>query len=514
VTTLKNAHPPRQAATPSTGRHRLALLPTLLLVAFVTGCAVQPRALTPQDRQDAVTSTLQRLYTPQEPVQAAITLDEAMARALKYNLDHRVKQMEDALAQRQFDLANLDLLPRLAATAGYTSRDSELASSSKDIVTGAQSLVPSTSTDRQRGSADLTLTWNVLDFGVSYYGAHQQADRWLAAQERRRKVVQLLMQQTRQAWWQAAGAQQLEGRITPMLEQARAALADARKVESERLRSPLEALAYQRQLLDVVRQLESVRAELAQAKPRLASLMNLAPGQAFTVDVPATLEVPTVGLPTAKMEETAMLRRPELAEAQYQERIGLLETRRAMARLFPGLELSLGGHHDSNSYLVNNTWSDVGVRVSWNLLNVLQADRLRGAAQAQYDLARQQHLALNMAVLTQVHLSHLEYQSRVRQFDLAQQSDTIEQRILQQTSNAASAQTQSKLEEIRAATLATMSALRLHQSYAALQGAYGQLVATLGLDPLPATVASHELPALRQAVRDAEQAWRLAVDPK
>ena len=152
------------------------------------------------------------------------------------------------------------------------------------------------------------------------------------------------MQQTRQAWWQAAGAQMLESKIEPVLEMARQALEDSRKVENERLRSPLQALHYQRQLLDIVRQLESVRDELAQAKPRLAAIMNLEPGQAYTVAPASSLDVPRLGLSLARIEEKALLQRPELVEAQYQERIGVLETRKAMARLLPGLELGVGGH--------------------------------------------------------------------------------------------------------------------------------------------------------------------------
>ena len=35
---------------------------------------------------------------------------------------------------------------------------------------------------------DLGLSWNVLDFGVSYYQSKQNADRLLVAQERRRKT--------------------------------------------------------------------------------------------------------------------------------------------------------------------------------------------------------------------------------------------------------------------------------------------------------------------------------------
>lgn len=492
---------------------RLLPLAALLLAAGLTGCAVTPTPLTTQERASTAQSDRDAMFAHQEPLSGPVTLEEAMARAIRYNLDQRVKLMEQALAQRQLDIAGIDLLPKLALSAGYTSRDNVLASSSRDISTGKQSLVPSTSTEKSVGTADLGLTWNVLDFGVSYYDARQQADRTLVAEERRRKVVHLLMQQTRQAYWQAAGAQMLQGRIDPVLAQARQALADARKVEAEKLRSPLESLNYQRQLLDIVRQLEAVRDELAQAKPRLASLMNLSPGTPFEVVVPGAMPVPGISLPMAAMEETALVRRPELVEAQYNERIGVLETRKALARLLPGLEISLGGHYDSNSYLVNQQWADAGLRVSWNLLNVFQADTLRGAAQAQVDLARQQRLALDMAVLTQVHVADLGYKSQRRQFDLVRQMNDVDQRILTYTQAATASDAQGQLEEIRAAAAAMMSELRLYQSYGALQGAYGQVIATLGLDPLPASVPAEDIGTLSKAVGQSEAAWVKTVDP-
>ena len=498
---------------PQRSPSRLLSLPALLLAVGLGGCAIQPQALTPEQRAATVQSDRREMFAQQEPVQAPITLEEAMARAIKYNLDQRVKLMEEALAQRQLDVSRIDLLPKLALQAGYSARDNELASSSRDVITRQQSLVPSTSTDRNLRTADLNLSWNVLDFGVSYYGARQQADRTLMAEERRRKVVHLLMQKTRQAYWQAAGAQLLEGKIEPVLQQARQALADSRKVEVEKLRSPLEALNYQRQLLDIVRQLEAVRDELAQAKPRLAAIMNLEPGQPFTVVIPATLAVPQVSMPVASMEQTALLRRPEVVEAEYQERIGVLETRKAMARLLPGIEISVGDHYDSNSYLVNHQWSDLGLRVGWNLFNVLANRSIRGAAQAQLDLAREQRLALNMAVLTQVHVAQLGYASELKQFQLTQQMNAVDQRILAYTHNATASHAQGQLEEIRAAAIAMMSELRLYQGYGALEGAYGQVIATLGLDPLPLTVRGHDLKTLSEAVRSSEQAWGKTVNP-
>lgn len=498
---------------PTTQRHPARSLLALLMTTAFAGCAVQPLQLSDAERQAAMLSGRTEMFQQQEPVQGPISLQEAMARAIKYNLDHRVKLMEEALSQRQLDLSRTDLLPKLAVAAGYSGRDNELASSSRSVLSGQQSLEPSTSSDKNHRNGDLSLSWNVLDFGVSYYGAQQQADRVLVAEERRRKVLHLLMQQTRQAWWQAAGAQLLEARIEPVLQQARQALADSRQVEVEKLRSPLEALTYQRQLLDIVRQLETVRDELAQAKPRLASIMNLPPGETFQVAVGDALNSPPVSLAPAAMEETALLRRPELLEAQYNERISLLETRKALARLLPGVEIDMGHHYDSNSYLRNKTWSDVGLRVSWNLFNVLNASTVRQLAQSQVDLARQQKLALNMAVLTQVHVARLDYQGRLKQFQLTEDLNKVEQRILHYTRNAASASAQGKLEEIRASASAMMSELRLYQSFGALQGAYGQLVATLGLDPLPQSVSAHDLKTLGEAVRDSEQNWTKTVNP-
>jgi outer membrane protein TolC len=492
-----------QPAVVSPGKVLAAALVTLTL----GGCAIHPRPFTPEQRQAMLAADHQAMFASQAPVTAPITLDEAMARALKYNLDHRVKMMEEALARRQLDLSNFDLLPQLTAAAGYTTRDNVLASSSQDIVTGRQSLVPSTSSDQSARRADLGFTWNILDFGVSYYGAQQQADRVLAAEQRRRKVVQLLMQQTRQAYWQAVGAQKLQAQIEPLLAQARQALDDSRRIENLRLKDPLQALGYQRELLNLMLQLEAIRDELAQAKPKLASLMNLEPGKPYQLAVPATFDEPELGIAADDMEQFALLHRPELIEAGYNERISLNETHKAMAKLLPGVELSVGGHYDSNSFLVNNEWRDAGIRVSWNLLNLLNAGHIKAAAQAQHDLAREQSMALNMAVLTQVHVAWIDYASRKQQFEWTRRLNDVEQRILEHTRNATQASAQGKLAEIRAATGALMSELKLYQSYAAYQGAYGQMIATLGLDPVPATLSSDDLSSLERGIRDTEQHW-------
>ncbi|MGN6667350.1 MAG: TolC family protein [Trinickia sp.] len=488
-----------------------SMRPSLIAVAvaalWLSGCAIHPTPFTDAQRVQSAHADRTAMFADQPPLTGPVTLDEAMARAIRYNLDHRLKMMEEALARKQLDLANFDMLPKLTAQAGYSTRNNLLVSSSEDYFTRGESLPPSYSSDRNDRTADLSFSWNILDFGVSYFEAKEQADRVLVVEQRRRKVVQLMMQQVREAYWEAAGAQRLENRIGPLLGQAKQALEESRQAQLEALRSPLETLAYQHALLDIMRQLEAVRDQLEEAKPRLASLMNIAPGTDFTLAAPQGFELPTFDMPMTQMEETALERRPELVEASYNERISVNETHKAIAKLLPGIELQLGSHYDSNSFLMFHSWRAAGVNVSWNLLNLLNEKNIRGAAQAQHDVARAQQLALSMAVLTQVHVARADLSAKQRQFDLYKQLSDVDTQIAQHTHNAAVANAQGKLEEIRAATSAMMSELRLYQSYGELESAYGQMLATLGLDPLPASVGNTDLKTIEQSLDKQQARW-------
>ena len=207
----------------------------ITVCSILAGCAVSTTPLVQEDILQRIATDREAMYKDQEPLGSAITLEEAMARSIKYNLDHRLKIMEDALALRQVDLMKYDMLPKLVAAAGYTERDSYNASSSMNVATNTQSLAPLTSSDLGHYNGDLTLTWNILDFGVSYFQAKQQADRAHIMAERRRKVVHSIMQQVRQAYWLALGAQQLEGRFEPLLKGVAKALQDSSSIEQEKI---------------------------------------------------------------------------------------------------------------------------------------------------------------------------------------------------------------------------------------------------------------------------------------
>lgn len=471
----------------------------LTMCGMIAGCAVTTPRITEQDIKERIAVDREAMFKDQEPLKTPVSLEEAMARSIKYNLEHRIKIMEDGLALRQLSLMTYDMLPRLVAAAGYTERDSYNASSSMNISTGQESLAPSTSQDKGHFNSDLTLTWNILDFGVSYFQAKQQADRTHIMKERRRKVVHSIMQQVRQVYWLALGSQELEGRLEPLLKDVEKALQDSSNSEQEKLRPPIETLTYRKTLLEILKQLEGFRDELAQAKPRLASLMNLPLGQSFTV-APTALSTPKGPDALHYLEIRALLQRPELIEADYNERISVNETRKAIARMLPGIELSVGGHTDNNSFLVNQQWVEGGARLTWNLMNLISGPNQYKVATSQVEIAQAQRLALSVSILTQVHVAYQNFYSRKRQYMLSEQLQNIDSRIHEQTMNQAKSGSQNRLNEIRSATTALMAEYRSYQNYASLQSACGQIVATLGDDPLPETVTSHEVSALSDAI--------------
>lgn len=491
-------------------RWLLCLGATVLLLA---GCIVHPHPITDAERDEEAQADRQAMFAGQEALTRPLTLQEAYARALIYNLDRRTKLMEQAVAYDGLSVGNYDLLPKLTADAGYLTRNSTEASSSRAISTGAQSLVPSTSSDKNRVVADLTLSWNILDFGVSYFAARQQANRALIAEEHRRKVAQNLLQDVRAAFWRAASAQALGKKIDAAIRHAEEALGRSRRVEMEGLRAPLDALRYQRTLLDLLRQLEEVRQKLQLAKTDLAALIEIPPGRDFVVEVPApaTMRYEPLTQTMDSLEHAALLRNPELRELSYESRITVDETHKSILKLLPGISLTYGGNFDSNSFLVHNWWAEGAERVSWNLLYLLSAPSILSLSEDSEKLAELRRQAVAMAVLAKLHIAYQQYLYLGKEYRRTRELSGVDQRIYAQVSNRAAADAQSTLERVAAEVYAVTSELRQYETYADLQAALGRVYATIGLDAEPANMWAFDVTALTSAVDHLMAGWKQAL---
>ncbi|WP_206365535.1 TolC family protein [Siculibacillus lacustris] len=478
------------------------------MATALASCAVAPTTFTDAEFQAKATADMTAMFAADEPVSQHLTLAGAIARALKYNLDNRAKMIEQALAANQTEVDGWDLLPKAAASGGYVGRSDHATTTSRDSVTGQPSLAnPSYSLDRDRGTADLGLAWNLLDFGVSYFNAHQDADRVLVAAEHRRKAVQKLVQDVRTAFWKAAAAQALDGTVRRTIAEAEGALRDSRAVESGNFKSPIDALRFQRSLLENIRQLELVSQQLATAREELCVLINVRPGTPLRLDAAGERGLPSIPYSLPQMEEIAFVGNPDLREQAYVARITADETRKSILKLLPNVSLTASREFDSNSFLIKQQWYDAGARVSLNLISLLSIpDRMKLGA-ANEALADARRLAVRMAVLSQVHIAYLDYGNSRRAYRRASQIADVEGRLTSLVRARSDGDALGVLERISSETSAIGARLRRQVAYADAQQALARVYATLGIDLLPEGTTSDDLDALTATVAQSLTAW-------
>lgn len=490
--------------------NKIALGVASLLV--LSGCStlnVDSARLTLPEVRTALQEDKTALTRDVEPLNGPLTLDNAIARAIKYNADRRFRAMEQAVAQDSFEAGKYDMLPKLVASAGYRDRSNDLITRSTDSVTGEPSLAhPYISSERQALNTEIGISWSLLDFGQSYYTARQNADRVLIAAERHRKALNNLAQDVRSAYWRIVAAQKLLPQLRETIADSEAALKDARKAEDDRIHSPLEPLRYQRQLLENLRLLETIEQELSTGKVELATLANLPLTADYTVVEPAN-EVNTawLGQPVERMEEYALLRNPDLREGIYNARIAQQETRRALLKIFPGLSFNYGVKHSNDDYLIHRNWNEAGAQISFNLLGLLSAPAQMRLADDGVALANQRRMATQMAVLSQLHIARLQYANTIRQYERADAIAGVDNRIAQHVANQAEVQKQSALDRISQQSSAVLSQLRRYQALSNAQAAASRLQATLGMEPAIAGAANMPLDQLTASVGQSLQRW-------
>lgn len=484
----------------STGRvycvsRTLPVVLTIMAVVGGNGCAIKPIPLTEGEVQVRVNEDRAVLTKDQEPINGPVDLYEAMARALKYNLDARVELMHKMLAQTQLDLSHYAMLPRLAANAGFDGRNNFPGGVAQSLLTGRQVLEPFTSAERNIFSADLSLSWNVLDFGLSYIRAKQAADDVLIAEEERRRVANRIMQDVRIAYWRAVSAERILPSLRQLDEWVNRALEKAQAVQDERLSTPLIPLQYKLDLLNTQRYIQQLFRELNTAKLQLTALINLPPGQEkdLVLLVPER-EAQTLNLPSEMMvlEDRALQARPELRMIDYRRRINAREAKAAILEMLPSLNLQVGGNYSSNTFLFNNHWAAYAARTSWNLLNLLRYPARAKTIEAQDKVLHTQNLALTMAVMSQVHVSVAQVAHAKKEVSTAALYYDTQSQIAEQTRVAWRTAKLSEQSVLRERVAQVAAQLRYDAVEAEAQTAWAALLAAVGEDVLPHHLTSEQ----------------------
>lgn len=491
----------------------------LLLIAVfsgLAGCAVAPKPLNFQMSRDLAAEDVLLASQGQMLPEGQLTMAEAVARGLKYNLEFRSRQMEQAISLGVNELSHYDMLPKVVANAGYNYRNKDFITQGVGANSGRPAVgEPFVSSAREYSSYGLNLSWSLLDFGVGYYNARQNGDRVLVAAERRRRTMHVLIQDIQTAYLRAAAAQALKNDLVKTIADANRALENARKIENQGLRSPFDALRYQKSLLDNVKILETIGQELATAKVELNQLINLPANADYGLENPESIAPPSTfsEVDVMEFELRAMLHNAELNESVYNTRIAVEETRKSMLRMIPGLNFSVGPQYTDNRYWINKDWIEGSANISFNLWNLLTAPAAIRLAEQNAELAKHKRAMVRMAVISQVHLARLGLESSGSQYLRSADIDQVDGRLASLTAQREKEGTASQAERVAADASAIISRLRKYQALSQLFAASGKMRATVGLEP--EVDALHEIPLadLTEQIRVNSQQWNSGVLP-
>lgn len=484
-------------------------LAPLMIASVLGGCIVSPEEIDPDELLSLIESDNETILQSQMVIDGPLSLGDIMARAVLTNLDQKVSNLEEALALGAFELSQYDMLPTAAISSTYYDRNNENASRSISVLTRQETLEASTSQETEHLVSDLRVSWNLLDFGVSYFQAKQEADRYLITGNNRKKAFIDLMQQARSAYWRALAAQRLKDPVQMVLDEAFVAYEEVSQGIEERIYpSMLQAMQTKKELFVLMGDLELLESELQQSLILLANFINVPSNTEITLVEPEGLpELPVLNLDTTQLEMTALMNSTEVAIEAYNARIEQAETRKALLRLLPGLEIGDSINRDTNDFLFNNDWNEASVRVSWNLLRLASTRQTLKSSDLRSELQVQRRLAANMAVVTRLNLALHQYESQLGQMKRARELQEIDSDIAELTANAVSSESDSQVNLVKTQAEAITAELTYLLSYAQVQEAYGTVLVSLGLNPLPLNYNTQSVEELSEALEFANSRW-------
>jgi hypothetical protein len=94
------------------------VLSLLAMVLIVSGCSVQTQPIDFEANSVVSYQRIDAIIKDEEPITGPISLYEAMARALKYNLDEKIELLDEEFRRKQTAVTQLGMIPSITASFG------------------------------------------------------------------------------------------------------------------------------------------------------------------------------------------------------------------------------------------------------------------------------------------------------------------------------------------------------------------------------------------------------------
>jgi len=425
------------------------------------------------------------------PKGKVFSLVDCIAIALQHNLDLKVYELKERIADEKVTAQMLGMLPDITISNQFHSRNKTPGSRSTSIETGEQSLVSSRSVDNTINNLKIELALSVLDFGLAYLNAAQSEDRSLITVEQKRRAEQNLKLDIVKTYFKVAAAQDAIDTTEKLLEKCKNLEKVFKNLAASKSVSQLRLLDERKRFIRLEKRLMAYRRSYQNACIELRALMGYLPINDIRVDTKCLKALTISTLPDINtMEKIALVERPELYQLDIQTSITVTEARKTIVKMFPQVKIFLDFINSNNSFLYTQSWWEIGVHAAYNLLKLPQRIAKYRALNSEIDEIAMRTLALSIGVMAQVRIAHANILEVKERYDLDDRTYKAYKKHLKVASqNFASGGALSKLELDRYELETAETFINRIISMSSCYVAYYRLLNTLGVNSLdPATV--------------------------
>ena len=425
------------------------------------------------------------------PKGKVLTLVECIAIGLQHNLDLKVYELKERIADEKVTAQMLGMLPDLNVTNQFHSRNKTPGSSSYSIETGQESLVSSRSVDNTINNLKIELALSVLDFGLAYLNAAQAEDRSLITVEQKRRAEQNLKLDIVKTYFKVAAAQDAIDTTEKLLLKCKSLEKVFKELQKTKSVSQLRLLDERKRFIRLEKRLMSYRRSYENACIELRALMGYLPINDIRVDTRCLKKLAISNLPDVEtMEKIALVERPELYQLDIQTSITVTEARKTIIKMFPQVKIFIDFINSNNSFLYTQSWWEIGVHAAYNLLKLPQKIAKYRALNSEIDEISMRTLALSIGVMAQVRIAHaniLEVKERFDLDDRTYQAYKKHFKVASQNFSSGGALSRLELDRYELETAETF--INRLISMSSCYVAYYRLLNTLGINSLdPATI--------------------------
>lgn len=474
-----------------TGRGKAFLF--LLLLSFgLTGClsfGKMSEVELQNQREEQAKTDLELIKPPlhinfEEP----LSLEDCINIGLSNNLEVRVAKINQEIQSRETLAQKLKMLPGLNAEVMYTYRDRLRKSDVYNWELDRDEKDYTVSQLKDSGTADLTLTWNVLDTVLAYVRSGKSEMKGQILEKKRERQAQQLALDITRAFWQASAVEDALDYVNHVKKTMQNIKQEIEASIGKRDIDAMTAAESQLRLKELELTIQQLRANLSSARLELSKLMGLNQNVQYTLKrepvkpIVASLPHPT-DLDIDRLEEYALTNRPELYVSDIQVGIQKKDAKAAFLNMFPMVNFFAGTHYEDNRLLLANTWNSVGAGVGLNLLELPANYAYYKGMQKAITMAEVERLMVTVGVITQVHIALLDYAIKADRFRLLEETYSLSTNLLNMARKKKQAGKLSELEVTQRHLEEMAAKLRRDEALVELLVAHKRLCVSIGIQP-------------------------------